>query len=120
MQDVQKQILYNVLSGLGQEGTLISNVFADRKVSAGEAFQLIASAPNLITLLSQGTEAIKEYQALSGEEKEQAAAYLGAALNLSNAELDAKIDKTLIILARTQANVAEVWSDVVAFKAIWG
>jgi len=120
MTENSKQILYNVLSGLGQEGTLISNVFADRKVSAGEAFQLIASAPNLILLLSNGTEAIKEYLALSGEEKEQAAAYLGAQLQLSNHELDTKIDATLPVIARIQANAASIWGDVSTFKAIWG
>lgn len=112
-------ILYQVLKGLGEEGTLISNVFADRRVTGPEAFQLIASAPNLMVVIGNGTEAIKAYKNATGEEKEAAAAYLGAALNIGGPELDAKIDKTLLILARIQVNFAEIWGDIASFRVLW-
>lgn len=93
----------------------LDSALADKKVTLGELVGFMGEMGNIQLVVTEGKEALKEYANGSNDEREEALNYLANELQLSNHEVDAKIDSTIGHLARIETALRNV---ITAFKGI--
>lgn len=112
--------LHGVITAATDIAEEVDQILADDKVSLLEVLTgLMSNVGNAQTILQKGKPAVLAYVNGSNEYREEALNFLAEELQLSNEEVDEKLDKTIAALGKIESNARNIIENIKEISVIW-